>query len=283
LLPLSLSAQSYSEVLAASAPADWRELDAENTLYLTLASGTVIIELAPLYAPNHVANIKALAVEGYYNGLAIVRSQDNYVVQWADPNADKPDAKPVQNAKRNLAAEYTVKYNESFAFTVLADHDGYAPQVGHSNGFAVGRDPQAQTSWLTHCYGAVGVSRGVADNSGDGTSLYVVTGHAPRHLDRNITVVGRVIQGMELLSTLPRGSGSLGFYTTSEAQIPIERIQLATAVPAEQRLKLEVLRTDSATFNQAVASLRNRGGDWYKRPAGYIELCNVWVPSRVKN
>jgi hypothetical protein len=79
--------QTMADILAASKPSDWRPLDPENTLYLELTSGRVVIELAPAFAPRHVANVKALVREGYFNGLAIVRSQDNYVVQWGDPDA----------------------------------------------------------------------------------------------------------------------------------------------------------------------------------------------------
>jgi hypothetical protein len=78
-----------AEVLAASQPGDWRSLDPENTLYMDLPGGRVVIELAPAFAPQHVANVKALAREKYYDGLAVVRVQDNYVVQWADPDARK--------------------------------------------------------------------------------------------------------------------------------------------------------------------------------------------------
>jgi cyclophilin family peptidyl-prolyl cis-trans isomerase len=273
-------AKTFSEIITASASRDWRAVDDNNTLYLSLSSGLVVIELAPQFAPHHVANIKTLAQEGYYDGLAILRSQDNYVVQWADPAADTSAAKPVKKAKRNLDAEYTVKYDAAFAFTPLPDVDGYASIVGHSNGFAAARDPNDKTTWLTHCYGAVGVSRGSADNSGDGTSLYVVTGHAPRHLDRNITVVGRVLIGMEWLSSLPRGSGALGFYSDTSQYVPINTVKLATELTATQRLSLEVLRTDSATFSTAIESLRNRTAEWYKRPAGHVELCNVNVPVR---
>ena len=79
---------TMADVLAASSAADWHALDPENTLYLEFAAGRVVIELAPAFAPNHVANIKALARENYFDGLAFLRSQDNYVVQWGDPNAD---------------------------------------------------------------------------------------------------------------------------------------------------------------------------------------------------
>lgn len=273
---------SFGELLAQSTPGDWREPDSENTLYLTLPNGTVVIELAERFAPKHVANIKQLVNEHYYDGLAIVRSQDNYVVQWADPAAGTTQEKPLQKAKRNLAGEFSVPYDETLPFTALEDSDGYAPQVGFSQGFAVGRDPVVKQAWLTHCYGAVGVSRDNADNSGDGTSLYVVTGHAPRHLDRNITVVGKVIWGMEWLSTLPRGDGPLGFYTEPAQNVGITQVRMAKQVPQADQIPLQILRTDTALFKQTTQSLRNRGGDWYKRGAGYIELCNVYVPARRK-
>ncbi len=270
------SAVSMSDVLKASSATDWRALNPDNTLYLELEKGRVVMELAPDFAPHHVENIKKLVRESYFDGLAIVRAQDNYVVQWADPD----EKREVNTAKRKLDGEFTVKYNATLPFTRLADVDGYAPQVGHSNGFAAGRDPKAGTTWLAHCYGALGVARGNENNSGDGTSLYVVTGHAPRQLDRNITVVGRVMQGMELLTSLPRGTGALGFYEKPEQHTRIIAIKVAADLPAAERSQLEIIRTDTPTFQKLVAAQRNRGGDWYKVPAGHIDLCNVPLPVR---
>ena len=273
---------AMADIIKASSAADWRALIPENTLYLELEKGRVVIELAPNFAPKHAINIRALVREGYYDGLAIVRSQDNYVAQWADPEDENPVKKRlVKTARKNLDAEFSVKYANGLPFTRLPDIDGYAPQVGHANGFAAGRDPKTGTAWLAHCYGAVGVARGNESNSGDGTSLYVVTGHAPRHLDRNITVVGRVMQGMEFLSSLPRGTGALGFYEKPEQMTAIKAIRMAADVPEAERSKLEVLRTDTATFKNVIEAQRNRGGDWYKFAAGHIELCNVPVPVRV--
>jgi peptidylprolyl isomerase len=199
------AAPAMSEVIAASNAEDWRPLDPENTLYLELASGRVIIELAPEFAPHHVANVKALAREHYYDGLAIVRVQDNYVVQWADPNADKPElARKVQHAQKTLPPEFDRPMDTQVPFTRLPDGDVYAPEVGFSGGFPAARDQRTGTMWLVHSYGMVGVGRDVAADSGGGTELYAVIGQAPRQLDRNVTLLGRVVQGMEFLAALPQ-------------------------------------------------------------------------------
>ncbi len=85
-------------------------------------------------------------------------------------------------------------------------------------------------------------------DSGGGTELYAVIGHAPRHLDRNVTLVGRVVKGIELFSVLPRGTGDLGFYEKPEQRVPIRSIRVAADVPESRRTPLEILRTDTPTF-----------------------------------
>ena len=271
-----------SEILDASPASHWRPLVPENTLYLDLAAGRVVIELAPEFAPLHAQNIRTLVREKYFDGLAIIRSHDNYVVQWGDPEEDEKKARPLGSAQAKLASEYTAPIAADTNFSRLPDADGYAPEVGFSNGFPVGRDPAANQTWLTHCYGALGVARGTEEGTGNGSSLYVIIGHAPRHLDRNIAVVGRVVQGIELLSAMPRGPVPMGFYGKAEERTPIKSIRLAADVPAAERTELEVLRSDSATFQATTEARRNRRDDFYIRPAGYIELCNVPLPVRPK-
>lgn len=271
--------RSMQEILDATQPVDWRTLDPANTLYLDLASGRVIIELAPSFAPEHAANIRALAKEGYWNGLSINRSQDNFVVQWGDAAEDDAKKKPLGSAKAKIPAEFE-RTNKGVKFTRLPDKDGWATQVGFADGFPAARDPQTGKAWLAHCYGAVGAGRDVAADSSNGTELYVVTGQSPRQLDRNITVVGRVVQGMEYLSVLPRGTGALGFYEKPEQRTPIKAIRLASEVPEKDRVPLELLRTDTTAFTELVEARRNRRDEWYKRPAGHIDLCNVPLPVR---
>jgi len=274
--------RTSGEILEQSTPEDWRALDPENTLYLELPKGRVVLELAPAFAPNHAANIKTLAREKYFDGLAIIRVQDNYVTQWGDPEEDEKKAKPVGTAKAALPPEFTRDIAPDLAFTPLADGDVYAPEVGHSDGFPAARDPKSGKAWLAHCYGALGVARGNTPDSGGGTSLYVIISHSPRHLDRNITLAGRVVQGMELLSSLPRGTGPLGFYEKPAQRTPIRRVRVAADMPEKERTRLELLRTDTKTWNEFVDARRNRREPWFLEPAGAIELCNVPLPVREK-
>jgi peptidylprolyl isomerase len=277
-IPAAEAAKSrtMSEILEASKPSDWRPLDPENTVYLQIEAGRVIIELAPDFVPLHAANIRTLVREGYFDGLAIMRSQDNFVVQWGDPDGKRGLGK----ASSTLPPEFTVAWTPDLPFTRLPDVDGYAPEAGFSNGFPAGADPATKQAWLAHCYGMVGAGRGNEVDSGSGAELYVVIGNAPRQLDRNIALVGRVVQGIELLSTLPRGTGPLGFYEQPEQYVPIRSVRLAADLPAGERAGIEVMRTDTPAFEALVESRRNRQDDWYKVPAGHIELCNVPIPVR---
>ena len=280
---VAAKAMTMGEIIAASKPNEWRALNPENLLVMQTARGTLVIELASAFAPEHVKNLKALAREGYFDGLAITRSQDNFVVQWGDPNAeDETKRKPIKTARTTLPPEFESAISNTTDFTKLPDFDGYAPEVGFSNGFAVGRDPAAGLVWPAHCYGAVGAGRDVAVESGSGAELYAVTGHAPRQLDRNISIVGRIVAGIEVLSVSARGPAPMGFYDKAELRTQITTVKLGSDLAANERPALEALRTDSASFIALIEARRNRKDEWYKRPAGYIDLCSVPLPVRAQ-
>jgi cyclophilin family peptidyl-prolyl cis-trans isomerase len=208
---------SMPEVLAASTAADWRPLDPENTLYVELPRGRVVIELAPRFAPLHVANIKILTRAKYFDALGIIRVQDNYVAQWGDPDNRHPLPTGHRQGRAGIRRSDPAKH----ALHPLARRRCLRPRSGIF-GWTPGaaRSPSLQRAWLAHCYGMVGVGRDMDVQSGSGAELYVVIGHAPRHLDRNVALVGRVMQGVELLSSLPRGSEAMGFYSKTEAPTP---------------------------------------------------------------
>jgi len=271
--------KTLSELLAQSPASDWRALDPANTLYMEIPQGRVVIELAPHFAPASAANIRVLVKAGYFDGLAIMRAQDNYVVQWGDPDEKNP--KSQGEAKKTIAPEFT-RPLKGVDFTKLPDRDTYAPETGFSAGFAAARDPKSGRAWLVHCYGVVGVGRDNAEDSGNGSELYAIIGNAPRLLDRNITVVGRVVQGIDLLSPLKRGTGPLGFYEKAEERTPIREVTLASELPPEKRMPLEALRTDSKTFATLIEMRRFRKDDWYKVPAEHVDVCNVPLPVRLR-
>ena len=266
-----------ASVMAAATAADWRPLDPENTLYLEIAAGRVIIELAPAFAPNHAANVKALVREGYFDGLTINRVQDNYVVQWGDAN-EREGRRPIKTAKATLPGEFDRAIGPDVPFTPSPDGDVYAAEAGWSMGFPAARDPKSGRTWIPYCYGVLGTARGSDPASGGGSQLFVIIGHSPRHLDRNYTAFGRVVKGIELLSTLPRGSGGLGFYEKAEQRVPILKVRVAADVPDSERTPLQVLRTDTDTFRSLVAARRTRTEPGFQFPVGRIEVCNVSIP-----
>jgi peptidylprolyl isomerase len=277
LLGGAVATPSPDEVLAKAPASAWQALDPASTLYMDLPGGRVVILLAPGFAPKTVANIRQLVAARYFDNSAIVRSQDNYVVQWSQE--DK--AEKAANAKLKGYAEFERPVWPP-DLVHLPDHDTYAPVTGFDGDFAVGSDGKSE--WMLHCYGSVGAGRDNAPDSGSGVELYAVTGQAPRQLDRNITLVGRVVQGMELLSSLPRGGSAqgayMGFYQSPSQYTKIKSIRLASEVPAAQRLKLEYLRPGTQAFTAYVEARRNRHNDWFVRPAGAIDACNVPLPVR---
>lgn len=270
---------SSADIIAKSPDAHWRGLDPENTVLMDLQAGQVVIELAPRFAPRHAANIRSLAHAGFYDGLAIVRVQDNFVTQWGDPNGDDAEkAKPLGKADAKIPAEFSVPL-QGLPLTKLPDVDGWAPVTGFVDGFPVAANPKTGKAWLAHCYGMVGAGRGDAIDSSTGAELYAVIGQAPRGLDLNITVVGRVLKGMELLSSLPRGGPNMGFYDKPEQRTDIQTVRLLADVPEAERPALQVLRTDSKTWTQLLDARRNRGG-WFVHSPKHIEICSASVPTR---
>jgi peptidylprolyl isomerase len=271
-----------SEVIAGSTASDWQEIRADDLMVMELGDGgRVIIQLAPEFAPVHVANMRAFARGGWWNNATVYRVQDNYVAQWGNGEAEV--ALPTGVVQRP-PAEYERPLEGLPVVDVNIPSDPYAGTVGYAGGWPVAFDQAANLAWLPHCYGSVGVGRDLAPDTGTGGELYAVIGHGPRHLDRNIANVGRVIEGMAHLSARPRGTGNLGFYQVDrgETPVPIRSIRLASDIPAGERPRFEAMRTDTATFGLYIRGRANRGGTFFNRPAGGVDICNAAVPVRRK-
>ena len=268
-----------TDIVAKSPASAWKAIDPDDLMIMDLANGgRVVIQLAPKFAPVHVANIKAMARGGYWNGATIYRLQDNYVAQWGQNDSNKGFpagvvAKPPAEYERVL---------KGLAITALGSPDPYAPGAGFVDGWPVAFSRKAGWADLVHCYGTVGAGRDLSPDTGAGGELYAVIGHAPRQLDRNIAIVGRVVEGIDKLSSLPRGTEALGFYKDKAQYVPIANIRLASDMPAADRPVFEVMDTASKTFADYLRVRANRHDDFYVRPAGGVDLCNVQVPVRRK-
>ncbi|MDP3908534.1 peptidylprolyl isomerase [Novosphingobium sp.] len=308
---------SPPEIVAAAPAADWVRIAPADLLVMELAptaagkARRVVIQLLPApFSQGWTGNIRKLAAARFWDGTAVVRVQDNYVTQWGDPDAEDkakarklpeglavmPESEYVSGSDKEYAAE-TARFKKecpectpvvkspaklrrerkSFIASELGKGDNYAKATGFTQGWPVAADADVGL-WPVHCYGMVGAGRNMSPDTGTGAELYTVIGHAPRHLDRNIALVGRVIEGIEHLSSLPRGTGPLGFYETAEERTAITAVRLGT-----ERADLpgyEYLSTESASFARYADARGNRRDAFFIRPAGGADICNIPVPVR---
>jgi peptidylprolyl isomerase len=255
--------------------ADWRPIPADELLVMTLADNRrVVIRLAPRYAPVHVANIRALAKAQWWDGMSVYRVQENYVAQWGDVTEKRPLPAGIV---ANPPAEYDgARYD---AVTAMTRPDPYAARAGHSaDGWPVVSD--GKRAWVPHCYAMVGVARDLAPSTGSGAELYTLIGHSPRHLDRNVAIVGRVIDGMEHLSTLTRGTGELGFYAPGQKPTTIVSARLASDMPSARRPRFDYRAADNVRYAAWVKGRENRQPPFFTVPAGGADICNAMPPVR---
>jgi peptidylprolyl isomerase len=257
---------------ADAAPDDWKPVPDDEMLVMTLQGGhQVFIRLAPRYAPAHVGNIRKLAAAHWWDGTSVYRVQDNYVTQWGGGD-DKTALPP--GVIENPPAEYEWPGFDAVPSFTFAKPDSYAAKTGISaDGWPLAN--YGAVSSLTHCYGMVGVARDLAPSTGSGAELYTVIGHAPRALDRNIAIVGRIVEGMQWLSSLPRGTAQLGVYAKDQTPTPILSVRLASELPADERPRFQYRATDNPRFAAWIKARENRDGPFFTVPAGGVDVCNA--------
>jgi len=280
LLPLLCVATSTpklptpNDIVAAAPSSAWSPIAADDLLVLDFDNKSrVVLALAPAFAPVHVSNIKALVRAGWFDGITINRVQDNYVTQWGDAT----EKKALPPSVGNPPAEYE-RPLAGLDFRPMGFRDVYATRTGHAAVWPVASD--AGKAWLPHCYGMVGVGRNNPPDTGTGAELYAIIGHGPRHLDRNIALVGRVVAGIEALSALPRGTEQLGFYKEGATRPTIVAARLASDIAEAERPSFEVMTSGTPAFAQWLAARASRKDEFFIRPAGALDICNALPPVR---
>jgi len=268
--------RSPGDAVKAAPAADWVEIPASDLLVMDLAGGKrVVIQLAPHFAPVHVANIRTMARTGYWAKATIYRVVDNWVTQWGLGDGPFPTppgvvARPPEEYQRGQSG---------LTLMPMGSPDPYSAMAAYADGWPVALQVGGTVN-LTYCYGAVGVARDAAPDTGNSSELFAVIGSTARRLDRNYALVGRVIEGMENLSALPRGTAEMGVYAKDQAPIPITAVRIAADIPAAERRRFEYLNTVSPAFADYVQLASHRAD--YGVPSPGADLCAVPVPVRKK-
>jgi len=247
--------------------ADWHDIPDDEVMVMTLADGRqVFIRLAARFAPAHIANIRKLASTHWWDDASIYRVQENWVAQWGDATEKKPLPDGVNDRP---AAEFEIAQFD--VAQRLPRADAYSQASGFTaDGWPIATDGKA--AWLTHCYGSVGVARDALPSTGSGAELFTPIGQSARRLDRNYTVVGRIIEGMQYLSALPRSSAAMGVYATEAERTGIKTVRLMSDLPMAGRVRFQARATDNARFTEM---LRSRLEPKAPMVATGLEVCDI--------
>jgi peptidylprolyl isomerase len=255
----------------------WRELDPEYTVFMELQHGTVVIELNPVFAPKTVKRFRKLTEDRFYDGLSFYRVIDGFVAQGGDGS----DMGEISRMPQ-IEAEFEIDWSDDLPFTSVQKNDLFAPETGFIDGFAAARDMKKGTAWLTHCPGVVAMARGDDPNSSR-TDFYIVIGQAPRYLDRNLNIFGRVVVGMDVVQRINRGPApNNGIIEDETATSRIRRMQLASDIPEDSRMYTYVMDTNSDGFEDLLKGRRNRKQAFFhNRPPKVLDICQVPMAGRI--
>lgn len=257
---------------------DWRRADPEDLLLIETRHGVVAVELSDEFAPNHAARMRQAARDGFFDGRDFYRVIDGFVAQGGrGEEADSIDLPQYPL----LVGEFR-RSTAGISFTAMIDDDLYAPVVGHVNGFPAAQSADGTETWLIHCPGTMAMARDNGPDTGD-VEFYIVIGQGPRHLDRIMSVFGRVIDGMDHVQALNRGDPMVnsGVIADPAMRDPILSMRIAADLPEAERPAYEIMRTDGRAFHEAKAARRQRTAEFFfETPPAVIEACRM--PGRAR-
>ena len=260
-------AVSASDVIKNAKAHEWQTVSTQNILKITLPTGSAYIKLNPELAPKHTEHIKELAREGFYKDTSVYRFVEGFVAQGGDSSGNKK----IQTANKTVPAEFYLETTQPLKITELKG-DGYAPVTGFLNGFAVAQNQTHTQTWQVHCNGVFAMARDNDINSAS-TEFFVTIGQGPRYLDKNITVFGRVLEGMEHFNRLQRTP------TDGVAFNPITNVQVLADVKNDKSV-FKVMKTDSVSFKQLIDARKNRTEPWFVQSYNYVDVCAMPIPTK---
>ena len=260
--------RSPSTIIGSASADVWQQVNNDDVLRIDLPTGRVYVQLNPQLAPGHVDNIKKLAREGFYDGLNVYRFVESFVAQGGDQSGEK---QPTQGSK-GITGEMFLTTENSIEITPINAVDGYADKTGFLNGFAVAQNSDGKKTWMTHCTGTFAMARSNEIDSG-GTEFYITL--APqRYLDKNTTVFGRVLEGMEHAQRLLRTP------VNGQPFNPISQVRVLSDIAGEDNSAFTVFDTSSEDFKELIESRKNRPSEWFIDKPNHTDVCSVSIPTK---
>lgn len=258
-------------VATAIPESDWRAADAENTLLIETTKGLVVVELAPLAAPEHVARIKQLTRERFFDGLKFHRVVDHFMAQTGDPLGTGSGQSPYPDLKK----EFTFRRSSDMPFVPVATPRGAA--VGFLGSFPIQTQPDDMmalladgkvAAWGLYCPGVAGMARGEPEDSAN--SQFFLMRQTYPSLEKRYTAWGRVVAGLDVVRALKHAPDGQEIVDPDR----MTTVRVLADVPPAERPTVKVLDTRSKSFEAVVDRARQaKGADF--------SLCDVELPAKV--
>ncbi len=261
--------------------AAWRNLNPENTLYIDTDYGRIVVELFPEIAPIHVERIKTLARQKFYDYVTFHRVIAGFMNQTGDPSGDGTGDSDLPD----LPPEFTFRRAPNMPVTLVGARPLMPgnPQagevgVGFYHGLPVATQPAAGAlatkdgkvaAFGLHCKGVTSMARTNDPNSAN-SQFFLMRGMA-QHLDAQYTIWGNTVWGHDILTKIKVGSKS---EDPNFAPDQMRKVQVAADVPANERLNVQVLDTESKAFRDYLRTLKAADGT-------YPDICDIEVPTRL--
>lgn len=271
------------QIIADAPEAAWRRVDPDNLLVISTRHGDIWVELAPEFAPNHVARIRQLVDERFYDMKVWHRVISGFMAQGGGA-IDNPG---LNTELPNLRAEFTISraLDTDIMISELQDRprnareDRSNARAGFWNGFPASTIPLAQAgiradgqveSWLLHCPGTAAMAR-TSDPHSAGSQFYITRETAP-HLESTYTVWGRVRAGLEAVRSI--AVGTMGEDRGFRPDF-INSMRIASELPESERLTIEVFDTATPDFALYLEALQAAGNG--RLPS----VCDIEIPVRI--
>jgi peptidylprolyl isomerase len=268
--PVAPPAPAAAAAPAGPGPADWRTPDPANVLVIDTNKGRIVVEMIPEVAPLHVAQVRALAHENFYDGQRFFRVIDKFMDQTGDPQNNGQGG----SSKPNIPAEFTFRRGSDLPFVMAADQTvaeiGFLkslPVESQSMQLAAMTKDQKVTGWGLYCQGVMGMARD--ENPDSGNSQFFLMRYPYPSLERKYTAWGRVISGLDVVRAIKVGE------PVEDPQDRMERVRLLADLPEATRPKVRVIDPKGPWFKGEIDRVRAaKGADF--------TACDVEIPVEVR-